>query len=510
MRYCFCALLVLTIPAAAAAQDAHDHGTTIAGRIPREVIERPVPIRQGIGTVSHPTSAKSKAAQAFYEQGLAYLHSYVWLEAARSFNQAIRLEKDFALAWVGLSRAYAGLEDPAMTRDAQKHAEAITAVTPREARWIAVRTKQIAANDSPPDKAADGYSAYIKALDAALEGDPADAELWTQRGNAEEPLGPAGRGQRGTASSIAFYERALALVPGHFAAHHYLIHTYEQIGHFDKALEHGKVYAAAAPQVPHALHMYAHDLMKVGRTDEAIDVFGRARALEHEYYASEKIAREFDWHHTHNLTLLALSHRHEGQLDEAERMLRESASVTQPNALRQGYFKSVLLDMLLAHGKHDEVVREAGLLAASAQPTVSALGHALAARSLTAQGRSDDAAVHLAALRALATEPGAYATYAGLHAGLALGEHDLRSGKREEGATRLRAVMTRARGQRSPDGWIEGLFTLEAVFQIARAAGEWDLAADAAARLLEHDKAYAGSQDAARIIAERSAASRRR
>lgn len=508
MRRTLCLLLCLAAPASVAAQDAHQHGPTVAGRIPSEIIERPVPLRQGIGRVSHPTSARSKEAQAFYEQGLAYLHSYVWLEAARSFNQALRIEKDFALAWVGLSRAYSGLDDPRMARDAQSHALLISGITPREARWIDVRTKQLEAMEAPRDKAGDAHVAYIKALDVALEGDPADAELWTQRGNAEEPGGASGRGQRGTASSVAFYERAIALVPGHFGAHHYLIHTYEQIGHFDKALEHGRVYSDAASQVPHALHMYAHDLMKLGRTRDAIDVFGRARTLEHEYYAREKIARDFDWHHTHNLSLLALSHRHEGDLDEAERLLRDGATVEQQTATRKGYYKGVLLDLLHARGRHDEVLKEAQALAAWQVPSVRAVGHALAARSLMAMGRQADAASHVDALRTGTTEGGTYGTFADLHAGLAIGEYELRTGRRAEGAKRLRGVMTTARAQRSPDGWIEGLFTLESVFEVARATGDWDLAADASARMMEHDKAYAGSKAAAQAIASRSGARR--
>jgi len=63
-------------------------------------------------------------------------------------------------------------------------------------------------------------------------------------------------------------------------------------------------------------------------------------------------------------------------------------------------------------------------------------------------------------------------------------------------------VMTRARRQRTPDGWIEGLFTLETIFHVARAAGDWDLARKASALLLEHDKAYGGSQYAAALVAE--------
>ncbi len=499
-------LIALSSPAVFAQASAaqHDHGPTVAGRIPLEILLRPVGIKSGIGRVSHPTSTKSPVAQAFYEQGLAYLHSYQWLEAARSFNQAIRTDHDLALAWVGLSRAYSGLEDPVLARDAQKKAETFTHVTPREARWIAVRAKQLDAMDAGQGaKGNDAYVEYLKALNAAIEGDPLDAELWSQRGNAEEAGGAYGRGQRGTASSIAFYERAIALVPCHFAAHHYLIHTYENIGIFDKALEHGKVYADAASAVPHALHMFAHDLMKLGRTAEAIEVFGRANRIEHAYYASEKISRDYDWHHSHNLALLALSHRHEGNLDEAERLLRDGATVEQQTATRKGYYKGVLLDLLYARGRHDEVITEGTALSAWPQAPVKALGHAMAARSMMASGRVKDAAPHIAALETATSESGMYGTFADLHAGLARAEYELRTGKKAEGAARLHEVMKTARAQRTPDGWIEGLFTIESAFMVAKGVGEWELAADASARLLEHDKAYAGSQTAAEAIAER-------
>ena len=131
------------------------------------------------------------------------------------------------------------------------------------------------------------------------------------------------------------------------------------------------------------------------------------------------------------------------------------------------------------------------------------LGHAMAARSLMATGRVADAAPHVAALEAAGSEDGMYGTFADLHAGLARGEYELRTGKRAEGAARLREVIAEARGQRTPDGWIEGLFTIESAFQVAAAVDDWDLAAHAAARLTEHDKAYAGAKTAADAIAAR-------
>ena len=503
MRCSSFALILLIASPAFAQHDTHTASSDLVGHfVPREIIERPLPLRTGIGKVNHATSTKSTEAQAYYDQGLAYLHSYVWIEAARSFNQALRIDRSLALAWVGLSRAYSGLDDSKAAGQAQDRAKALEdKVSDRERRWIQARTLQLDAMSDLENPAK--RLAYVVALDQALEHDADDPELWTLRGNAEEVhLGAAGRGQRGTSSSIVFYEEAIRRVPGHFPAHHYLIHSYENVGRFDQALKHGEVYAAAAPQVPHALHMYGHDLMKLGRMQEAIDIFLRARRLEHEYYASNKIQRDFDWHHAHNTALLALSYRHTGQLDETERMLRDAASIQQASPVRAGYYRGLLTSLLIARERNEDALVEAIAMTGSSTKMVSIVGHALAGRALMAMGRMKEAKTHLTPLVAADAEGDGfmYGSYAGLEVDLAKGEWFLRNGEPAKGETLLRDAMARARRQRTPDGWIEGLFFLESIFGVARDAEDWDLARDAAAKLAEHDPTYRGTKEAQQAL----------
>jgi hypothetical protein len=64
------------------------HAGHSGGPVPREILDRPVTLRTAIGTVHEKVSTSSAEAQAFYDQGLAYLHSFVWIEAIRSFHQA--------------------------------------------------------------------------------------------------------------------------------------------------------------------------------------------------------------------------------------------------------------------------------------------------------------------------------------------------------------------------------------------------------------------------------------
>jgi Tfp pilus assembly protein PilF len=108
------------------------------GWVPREVLERPVVLRPGVGNAHDVVTTSSPQAQAFYDQGLNYLHGYVWIEAARSFRQALRLDPMLAMAWSGPSRVYSGLDDPEQARRALAEAQTLAAsASPREQRLLA-------------------------------------------------------------------------------------------------------------------------------------------------------------------------------------------------------------------------------------------------------------------------------------------------------------------------------------------------------------------------------------
>src|SRR5688572_30714403 len=106
--------LVLGLSTAPSAQ----HAIHSVPSIPQELLERAVTIRTSIGTVHDDAGTKHVEAQRFYDQGLAYLHNYVWIEAARSFHQALQLDAQLPLAHVGLSYAYIELNKVAQARQA--------------------------------------------------------------------------------------------------------------------------------------------------------------------------------------------------------------------------------------------------------------------------------------------------------------------------------------------------------------------------------------------------------
>jgi len=386
-------ICVLPLATATLAQHEHHGDGDSMGWVPREILERPVVLRKGIGKINDPVTTSLPEAQAFYNQGVAYLHSYVWIEAARSCNQALRSDPKLALAYICLSRAYSGLEDQGAAQSALENAQSLAAnLSERERLRVSLRAKQVEAINDILNSSK--HQVYKAAIDAALRKYPDDTELWLLRGNAEEPTA-AGRGQRGLVGAVAYYQAVLAISPDNPAAEHYLVHTFETIRHPEEAVKHGEIYARLCPSVPHAQHMYGHDLRILGRSDEAIAQFRKADALELSYYESEKIPARYDWHRIHNLDLMAGSYEFKGQVKQAEELLREFFSLPANDGLWASY-QADWPRFLLSRGRYAEALSASGQMTQGKFPLQRSMGHLLSGRALVALNRADDAQQELA------------------------------------------------------------------------------------------------------------------
>jgi tetratricopeptide (TPR) repeat protein len=495
-RYTGSTVLFLALTAAlAVAQAEHAHRPPSSATA-LELAQRPVAMRTGIGSAHDAVGTSSKEAQAFYDQGLAYLHSYVWLEAARSFNQALRIDPKLGMAHLGLTIAYVELNAAPAAREALQRAKAL-AVSEHDKQHVEARALQMAAEDAPADTAK--LAAYRSALDAALLKFPNDEEFWLQRGQAESP-DPAERGQGSVAGGVRFYEKALALAPGHFAAHHFLTHAYENTGRIQDALTQGATYAKMAPSVPHARHMDGHNLRRAGRIDDAIAEFAAADALETQYFTTERIPVEYDWHYQHNLDLLATSYQYVGQMKRAEELFTRAFAIDS-SLLVQEFNKREWPEFLLARGRATEALAAAGTMAAHRSPVVSAAGHVEAGRARLALRQFKEAADEgNLALRLMRGTEGAGIVALPLQA--FQGEFLLRTGKTDQARPMLEDLVHKLRALPGPDAWAQTLFTIEAIARAAREAGDWNLAAWAAHQMFEHDPNYAGTHAALALVAE--------
>jgi tetratricopeptide (TPR) repeat protein len=484
-------IAILLLPQTAAAP-SHCGGP--ADPVEPALLERAVGIRDGIGRSPQKVTTSSPQAQAFSDQGLAFLHSYHWIEAARAYHQALRHDPDCAMAWMGLARAEQGLDRGAEATAAIEKAKSLAAkATPRERRFIALRAQQMEAQSAPVAEQPAKHDAYKREIEAALAEFPDDAELWILRGNAEEP-GPWGRGQFGGVASIAYYETALVRAPGHFGAHHYLVHSFENVGRHAEAAEHGKIYAEAAPQVAHAQHMYGHVLPRLGRWQEALAQLEKADAIERRYAEAEKLRPGDDWHHIHNLQLLGWVDVRLGRWDEAEQTFRRAFD-TPVRTERSGFQQANLAEFYLLRGRLDEALAAAQALR-NRRPVGRTAGAAVEGEIQLARGNETEAREALARAKkaydeALATVGPSDARYIEhflspyvrqLEASLSL-----RNGG--DGAALIAMADDLAANPRF-DAWGEGLFRLERVARDADRAGKTQLAGEVRERMRRIDPDY--------------------
>ena len=485
--------------------------TPLAGTVSQALLERPVTLTDMAGHLHQKVNTTSAEAQAYYDQGFAYLASYVWVEAARSFHEALRRDPELAMAHLGLAKAHAGAEAVDEARVHLQQATALAAkgkVTAKEAKWIALGAQQLDAISAPAAERAAKHQAYKQAIEELIALDPSDPHAWVLRGNAEEP-GAWGRGQVGGVGSIAYYEAALLRDPNHLGAHHFLIHSYEHIGHHAIAAEHGRHYAEAVKGVPHAQHMYAHVLPRLGKWQEALAQLTAADRLEREYYVAQGIAPAEDWHHGHNLHLLGTVQLRLGNEVEAERLFREAFEL-EGRGLLAGNYAAPWLEYLLLRGRFEEALAAAKTVEERPFPMARLVGATLRGEALIALGRNDEAKqAHERARTAYddlqqRAKNTPYEMFASRFVGPFLktleGELALRGANPAEGEAMLLQIADGLAASPLLDAWAVGLFHLQRLAADAQRAGRAELATALVERMHKIDPEFTSSVTATAAV----------
>ena len=404
-----------------------------------------------------------------------------------------------AMAYLGLSDAYTGMQDLSEARAAFDKAQslAVNANELVQAR-LTIRARQL---DYLQDSGnLQKYFAYRLAITDALSANANDPWLWILRGFADEGT-PLAHGQGGGVDTIAFYQTALVFSPDNFAAHHYLAHTLENHGTAEKALEQSEEYVRLAPAIPHAHHMHGHELRRLGRTEEAIQEFLKAEELENAYYRAESIPVQYDWHHSHNLQLLAMSYQTLGQMKAAEVAYREAFALPAHVDFEE-FTRRAWPEFLLARGRAEEALAVAQELEKGRWAMGRFAAHALAGRALLAMDRMDEARSELA-LAEQEMEQLPTSVIKSLQDSVMLrAEILLREKNWDKGNTLMRQVEEQIVAVSGPDAWSESLFLLDSVAQIALEIGDWELVEYTAQKMIRHDSSYAGGHFVLALSAE--------
>lgn len=483
-------------------------GLAHVGGIPNSLLKQPVALRADVGQFPAPTSTKNEKAQAYFEQGMGYLHGYALVEAARSFHEALRHDSTMVMAHVGLSRVYMELDDNKAARKSAETARALSRHgSDRERAHTDLRFAQLKAVDSLSSQKV--LNEYRLKINQAVKRFPQDIELWLIAGNAYERLA-SGRGQGSSTASIAIYEKVLQAHPNNPSAHHFLVHAYEGMADYTKAREHGEVYARMAPNLAHSLHMYGHDLMKTGDMDEAITQMKQTDAIERNLYKTEKYESMYDWHHIHNISLLGFCYQYQGRTREAEQLAKERFMTARPiNPERAFYNKMGYPALLIAQNRDAEAIPIAHELTKGKTPGERVIGHYLLGliqlkKNQLAQTRlSLEASLGELKEARKGTDSDWLASWLDPHPKFLAALLSLSDpAEREKGLADTRKFQASAHEQYGPDPWIEALFQLEIIAQVAYQLKLTDFAEESAKILAEHDPNYPGTHYAlARVAA---------
>jgi tetratricopeptide (TPR) repeat protein len=259
----------------------------------------------GLCVVKYPISTRSPECQAFFDQGLGYLYSYVWMEAARSFETAAKHDPDCPIVYWALSRAIErwgkGQHGPAL----KKAQDLLTRASYRESLLIKARLaeKGMIEGVTPENRKKEA----AKYLDELLTLHDDDEEGWFARAQIAE----------GPNAGVPYYKALLRVNPLHAGAHHELVHHYENIKRPALGWPHAVKYIESSPLLPHAFHMQAHLGMRIGRWGQTTDWSAKAIELQRKYHAEMNVKPFEDWQYSHHLETLTMSLTHDGRFQEA-------------------------------------------------------------------------------------------------------------------------------------------------------------------------------------------------
>jgi tetratricopeptide (TPR) repeat protein len=259
---------------------------------------------------------RSEDCQKFVDQSLGYFYSYVYIEAARSAETAIRHDPDCAFAWLVLHKGLEKWGQGDATAALKKAQELMPKAGHREQLLITARLHEkgllgVTAADQRKKSAA-------ATLDELLSIYDDDEEAWFARASL------LGGFQGGPTEGVPYYKALLRINPLHPGANHELVHFYDNGKRPALGWPYAEGYIASSPGIPHALHMQAHLAMRIGKWDKTTDRSSRAIELQREYHRVQEVRPNQDHQYSHHLETLTLSLVHDGRFREVQEVRNEA------------------------------------------------------------------------------------------------------------------------------------------------------------------------------------------
>lgn len=293
----------------------------------------PATMQPNLCVYHYRVSTPSLESQKFCDQALGYYFSYVWMEAARSFETALKYDPECAFAWLGLSKALEKWGKPAtpksdpllaltgsgihpilpeyFTKSPKEFAlgrakTMLSKASHRESMLITAKLQEKGMWPNTPE--ADRKKKATATLDELLVLHEDDEEGWFARAQIAE----------GVNGPVPFYKALLKLNPLHPGANHELVHFYDTNKRPALGWSFAEKYMESSPGLPHAFHMQAHLAMRIGKWQHTTDWSWKAIELEKAYHTACNVRPADDHQYSHHLETLTRSLVHDGRFAEAK------------------------------------------------------------------------------------------------------------------------------------------------------------------------------------------------
>lgn len=280
-----------------------------------------------LGTVVLETSC-APAAQARFNRATAWLHSFEYEEAEKSYLEAADADPGCAMAHWGVAMSnYHPLWAPPTPPELAKgtaaiaKAKAIGGKTARERDYIAAAA---AFYDQPSAPHLTRVLAYLEAMQALAGRYPQDREAGVFYALALIAAGTTDSDETYARERQAadILNKVLAAEPNHPGVSHYLIHSFDYPALAELALPAARSYAGIAPASAHAQHMPSHIFTRLGLWEEAIKSDRKAEAAAKTYAARHAMPGAWD-EQLHAMDYLVYAHLQLAQDAQAKAVLDE-------------------------------------------------------------------------------------------------------------------------------------------------------------------------------------------
>jgi tetratricopeptide (TPR) repeat protein len=422
----------------------------------------------GLGKHARPVAARPDA-RVYFDQGLMFMFAFNHDEAVRAFRHAAALDPDCAMAHWGVALASGkNYNDPTFPPDRiklalaalQKARSKAAAESPANRALIEALAARYA--DPMPEDTAPLEKAYAKAMKAAWEKFPQDADVGALYAESVMNLRPwelwaaDGKPEPGTLETIAVLEAVLKLNPDHPLALHLYIHAVEASPTPEKADDAAKRLRGAQPGLGHLLHMPSHIDIRRGRWQAAVEANRAAIAADRKYHEAAPEQNIYRIYMAHNHHMLAFAAMMQGESKRSIEAIREMVAgvpeewlAKKENAAMVDGYTAMPLEVHKRFGLWDDIL--AAPEPPEMFPIARALRHYTRGVAFAAKGKVADARAAKAALLDAAKAVPEDAVFGNNKAAdlLALGTDMLegeilyREGKAKEGIAALRRAVAK-------------------------------------------------------------------